>query len=85
MKTMSAIYQKVRHRLNDDWAYGNGESIGHFQKYHNTLCVPSKILHKYCFQFLFDLQWSQEKMKTMLCKIWEGNQRILWYFFIFGF
>lgn len=27
MKTMSAIYQKVRHRLNDDWAYGNGESL----------------------------------------------------------
>lgn len=25
MKTMSAIYQKVRHRMNDDWAYGNGE------------------------------------------------------------
>ncbi|XP_078001414.1 striatin-interacting protein 1 homolog isoform X2 [Glandiceps talaboti] len=23
MKTLSAIYQKVRHRLNDDWAYGN--------------------------------------------------------------
>lgn len=23
MTTMSAIYQKVRHRLNDDWAYGN--------------------------------------------------------------
>jgi hypothetical protein len=22
MATMSAIYQKVRHRLNDDWAYG---------------------------------------------------------------
>ena len=27
MKTMSAIYQKVRHRLNDDWAYGNGRNI----------------------------------------------------------
>lgn len=27
MKTMSAIYQKVRHRLNDDWAYGNGQSL----------------------------------------------------------
>lgn len=27
MKTMSAIYQKVRHRLNDDWAYGNGTSF----------------------------------------------------------
>ena len=25
MKTMSAIYTKVRHRLNDDWAFGNGE------------------------------------------------------------
>ena len=25
MKTMSAIYAKVRHRLNDDWAYGNGK------------------------------------------------------------
>ncbi|XP_073521042.1 striatin-interacting protein 2-like [Phyllobates terribilis] len=23
MKTMSAIYQMVRHRINDDWAYGN--------------------------------------------------------------
>ena len=28
MKTMSAIYAKVRHRLNDDWAYGNGERGG---------------------------------------------------------
>ena len=27
MKTMSAIYTKVRHRLNDDWAFGNGKLI----------------------------------------------------------
>ncbi|KAI5607637.1 striatin-interacting protein 1-like isoform X1, partial [Silurus asotus] len=27
MKTMSAIYQKVRHRLNDDWAYGNDQCV----------------------------------------------------------
>lgn len=27
MKTISAIYAKVRHRLNDDWAFGNGETI----------------------------------------------------------
>lgn len=26
MMAISAIYQRVRHRLNDDWAYGNGES-----------------------------------------------------------
>lgn len=30
MKIMSAIYQKVRHRLNDDWAYGNGKIIFSF-------------------------------------------------------
>ena len=29
MKTMSAIYTKVRHRLNDDWAYGNGKKFFH--------------------------------------------------------
>ena len=23
-----------------------------FQKYHNTLCCPSKVLHQHCFQFL---------------------------------
>jgi len=27
MRTMSAIYQKVRHRLTDDWAYGNGRIL----------------------------------------------------------
>lgn len=25
MKIISSIYSKVRHRLNDDWAFGNGE------------------------------------------------------------
>lgn len=27
MKTISAIYTKVRHRLNDDWAFGNGKCL----------------------------------------------------------
>lgn len=27
MKTISVIYAKVRHRLNDDWAYGNGNKV----------------------------------------------------------
>ena len=36
MKTMSAIYQKVRHRLNDDWAFGNGE-LYLFYIYINTV------------------------------------------------
>ena len=29
--------------------------IGHFQKYHNTLCLSFKILHKHCFLFFFFL------------------------------
>ena len=31
-------------------------SKGLFQKYHNTLRCPSKILHKHCFQFLLGLK-----------------------------
>ena len=32
-----------------------------FQKYHNILCCPSKILHKHCFQFLLgQLEVSRE-------------------------
>lgn len=30
MKIISAIYEKVRHRLNDDWAFGNGK-LKHYQ------------------------------------------------------
>lgn len=50
MKTMSAIYQKVRHRLNDDWAYGNGEWIFfRVQLVSNTnyeLCIQINCKHK---------------------------------------
>lgn len=31
MKTISVIYAKVRHRLNDDWAYGNGKKFETFR------------------------------------------------------
>lgn len=30
MKTISVIYAKVRHRLNDDWAYGNGNRFNFY-------------------------------------------------------
>uniref|UniRef100_A0A663LKB0 Striatin interacting protein 1 n=1 Tax=Athene cunicularia TaxID=194338 RepID=A0A663LKB0_ATHCN len=40
MKTMSAIYQKVRHRLNDDWAYGNGTSFTAFPFLLHTVLCP---------------------------------------------
>lgn len=34
MKTISVIYAKVRHRLNDDWAYGNGNKFVIFNTLH---------------------------------------------------
>ena len=49
--------------------------MGHFQKYHNTLCLPSKILHKHCSIFSGDLQWSQEKTKTMLMQNFGGQTK----------
>ena len=29
--------------------------MGHFGKYHNTLCLSPQLLHKHCFQFLLGL------------------------------
>ena len=36
-------------------SYFYHSSIGHFGKYHNTLCLSPQILHEYCFQFLLEL------------------------------
>ncbi|KAF4020296.1 hypothetical protein G4228_012166 [Cervus hanglu yarkandensis] len=56
MKTMSAIYQKVRHRMNDDWAYGNakgkkksrGKSRGKKQKKPEVdILSPAAMLNLY--------------------------------------
>lgn len=42
MKTMSAIYQRVGHRLCDDWAFGNGME-------HNTIsCVVPRDMAAIC-------------------------------------
>ena len=80
--------------------YGFTGAIGHFGKYHNTLCLSPQILHKYC-QFLFsigtivspkrnwkqfqssfswDLQWSQEKTKTMLVRNLGGQPKSIMVF-----
>ena len=58
----------------------NVGDIGLWQKYHNTLYGPSKILLKNVFfNFSWDLRQSpQEKLKTMLL---EGQQRVLSLYF----
>lgn len=45
MKTMSAIYQKVRHRLTDDWAYGNGKIFNILLKYNLNVRFSDKIYY----------------------------------------
>lgn len=44
MKTISVIYAKVRHRLNDDWAYGNGNKHLKFLFNINEIIILMKIL-----------------------------------------
>ena len=58
--------------------------IGHFGKYHNTLCLSPQILHKHCFQFLLGLTMvPRENKNNAYVKLGGGGgrkQRILWYF-----
>jgi len=44
MKTISVIYAKVRHRLNDDWAYGNGNK---FEIFYLILRVNENLIKNY--------------------------------------
>ena len=47
------------------------------------VCHP-KLLHKHCFQFLLELKWTQEKLKTMLKQNFavtnQEHYGMLWYF-----
>ena len=38
--------------------------IGHFGKYHNTLCLSPQILHKHCFQFLLGFKMVPRENKN---------------------
>ena len=39
-------------------------TIGHFEKYHNTLCLSPQILHKHCFQFLLGITKAPRENKN---------------------
>ena len=42
----------------------HASKIGHFGKYHNTLCLSPHILHKHCFQFLLGLKMAPGENKN---------------------
>ena len=45
------------------------------QKYHNTLCCPSTILHKHCFQFPLGLTIAPRKFENnVFAKFWRNNK-----------
>ena len=49
--------------------------VGLFQKYHNTLCRLSNILHKHCLQVLLGPFNSQKNLKTTLIQNFGGTIR----------
>ena len=69
---MIIIQQKWYFNLNNT----DQLAIGHFQKYCNTLCFPSKIAHKHCFQFLLGLTilLVPRENDNAYAKFWRGNK-----------
>ena len=50
-------------------------TTGLFQKYYNTLCCPSKILHKHCYQFLLGLTITPRKIENnTAAKFWRDKK-----------
>ena len=54
--------------------------IGHFGKYHNTLCFSPKILHKHCFQFLLGLAMVPRENKNNAYVKFGGQEKCIMVF-----
>ena len=60
--------------IKDDDDYDLND-IGHFGKYHNTLCLSPQNLHKHCFQFLLGLAMvPRENKNNAYAKFWGTNK-----------
>ena len=61
--------------------YKRKRSIGHFGKYHNTLCLSPHILHKPLFLFsLGTIVSPRRSWKQCLCKILGGQTKSIMIF-----
>ena len=56
IKNMANKNALVKRRANAEKHKAKWSEIGHFGKYHNTLCLSPQILHKHCFQFLLGIR-----------------------------
>ena len=52
------------HRTKEKKLVWELDSIGHFEKYHNTLSLSPQILHKHCFQFLLGITKAPRENKN---------------------
>ena len=50
-------------------------TIGHFEKYHNTLCLSPQILHKHCFQFLLGITMVPRENKNNAYEKFGGTNK----------
>ena len=50
-------------------------AIGHFGKYHNTLCLSPQLLHKHCFEFLVGLSMVPRENKNNAYAKFEGTNK----------
>ena len=54
-------------------------AVGHFRKYHNTLCLSLQILNKPLFSnALGNMQCPQEYLKTIVYAKFGGKRSVLW-------
>ena len=70
MKIMSMIYHKIRHRLNDDWAFGNG--MLHYCFFLTTILldlilIPRKLFHFKLFIVIMVLRSCIRSINPVLC------------------
>ena len=54
---------------------GGVNAIGHFGKYHNTLCLSPQILHKHCFQFLLGITMIRRENKNNAYEKFGGTNK----------
>ena len=50
-------------------------SIGHFEKYHNTLCLSPQILRKHCFQLLLGIKKAPGENKNSAYAKFGGTNK----------
>ena len=78
------FFLAICHLFISVWSQFNGPVfylISQYKKYHNTLCLFTKILHKHCLYFLLRLTMIPKQTgNSIYAKFWMNKQRVLWYF-----